>query len=81
MNRLKLYVNTLQGLAGGTLFYITFFEVLDKEKLSKGGMSGLLGFCFIFAGFAIMAAVNAMGKRDNFLTWIGSLRDQLVYQQ
>ena len=49
-------------MAGGTLFYITFFEVLDKEKLSKGGMSGLLGFCFIFAGFAIMAAVNAMGE-------------------
>ena len=52
----------IQGLAGGTLFYITFFEVLDKEKLSRGGMSGLLGFCFIFAGFAIMAAVNAMGE-------------------
>ena len=50
-------------MAGGTLFYITFFEVLDKEKLAKGGMSGLLGFCFIFAGFAIMAAVNAMGER------------------
>ena len=53
---------SFQGLAGGTLFYITFFEVLDKEKLSRGGMSGLLGFCFIFAGFAIMAAVNAMGE-------------------
>ena len=52
-----------QGMAGGTLFYITFFEVLDKDKLNKGGMSGLLGFCFIFAGFAIMAAVNAMGER------------------
>ena len=51
-----------QGMAGGTLFYITFFEVLDKDKLNKGGMSGLLGFCFIFAGFAIMAAVNAMGE-------------------
>jgi hypothetical protein len=36
--------------------------VLDKEKLSKGGMNGLLGFCFIFAGFAIMAATNAMGE-------------------
>ena len=53
-----------QGMAGGTLFYITFFEVLDKDKLNKGGMSGLLGFCFIFAGFAIMAAVNAMGEKE-----------------
>ena len=51
-------------MAGGTLFYITFFEVLDKEKLTKGGMNGLLGFCFIFAGFAIMAAVNAMGEGE-----------------
>ena len=41
--------------------------MLDKEKLSRGGMSGLLGFCFIFAGFAIMAAVNAMGE------WSGNL--------
>ena len=31
---------SFQGLAAGTLLYITFFEVLAKDKLSKYGMSG-----------------------------------------
>jgi hypothetical protein len=33
----------LQGLAGGTLLYITFFEVLSRDKLVKYGMTGFLG--------------------------------------
>jgi hypothetical protein len=33
----------LQGLAGGTLLYITFFEVLSRDKLVKYGMTGILG--------------------------------------
>ena len=38
-------IGILQGLAGGTLLYITFFEVLDRDKLSKLGLTSLYG-CF-----------------------------------
>ena len=52
----------LSGLAGGTLLYITFYEVLDREKLSKNGMTGLLGCLLIVAGFSAMAGLEAVGK-------------------
>lgn len=58
-----LVIGILQGMAGGTLLYITFFEVLEKEKLDKAGMSGLLGFCFLFLGFSLMAGISAIGKK------------------
>ena len=35
-----LVIGVLQGLAGGTLLYVTFFEVLDRERLKKYGMTG-----------------------------------------
>jgi hypothetical protein len=28
----------LQGLAAGTLLYVTFFEVLERDKLEKGSI-------------------------------------------
>merc|ERR1712061_367503 len=55
----------LQGLAGGTLLYITFFEVLDKEKLSKLGMSSLSCCFFVILGFAIMAGLEAAGGHSH----------------
>ena len=33
----NLLIGVMQGLAAGTLLYITFFEVLEKERLSKYG--------------------------------------------
>lgn len=54
-----LIVGVLQGLAAGTLLYITFFEVLEREKLEKVGMTGLLGTCLIILGFAFMAGLEA----------------------
>ncbi len=57
-------IGLLQGLAGGTLLYITFFEVLDKEKMSRVGMSGLLGCFLIILGFGIMAGLEAAGKAN-----------------
>ena len=56
-----LIIGVLQGLAAGTLLYITFFEVLARDKLSKYGMSGLLGAVAIILGFSVMAALEAMG--------------------
>jgi len=54
-----LVIGVLQGLAGGTLLYITFFEVLARDKLSKYGMSGLLGALAVMVGFTVMAAMEA----------------------
>ena len=55
-------IGLLQGLAGGTLLYITFYEVLDKEKLAKVGMTGLTGCLLIILGFGLMAGLEALGK-------------------
>jgi zinc transporter ZupT len=54
-----LVIGMLQGLAGGTLLYITFFEVLARDKLSKYGMSGLVGALAVIVGFTLMAAMEA----------------------
>lgn len=54
-----LAVGILQGLAGGTLLYITFFEVLAKDKLAKYGMTGMFGALMIMIGFISMAAMQA----------------------
>lgn len=54
-----LTVGILQGVAGGTLLYITFFEVLERDKLESVGMSGLLGAFLIIFGFAFMAGLEA----------------------
>ena len=57
-----LVIGLLQGLAGGTLLYITFYEVLDKEKLAKLGMTGLGGCLLLILGFSLMAGLEAVGK-------------------
>jgi hypothetical protein len=62
-----LVVGILQGLAGGTLLYITFFEVLEREKLEKIGMTGLMGCFLIILGFGLMAGLEAAGNKIMFL--------------
>ena len=57
-----LVIGLLQGLAGGTLLYITFYEVLDKEKLAKLGMTGLGGCLLLILGFSLMAGLEAAGR-------------------
>ena len=54
-------IGFLQALAGGTLLYIAFYEVLDREKLSKAKMTGLLGCLLITVGFFAMAGFEAVG--------------------
>ena len=56
-----LVIGVLQGLAAGTLLYITFFEVLARDKLAKYGMSGLLGALAVMIGFTLMAGIEAQG--------------------
>ena len=56
-----LIIGVLQGLAAGTLLYITFFEVLSRDKMDRYGMSGLLGAVNIILGFSVMAGLEATG--------------------
>jgi zinc transporter ZupT len=56
-----LLIGILQGLAAGTLLYITFFEVLARDKLTKYGMSGLAGALAVMLGFALMGGMEAAG--------------------
>jgi zinc transporter 1/2/3 len=56
-----LVVAVLQGIAGGTILYITFFEVLDREKRKETGC-GLVRIMFILIGFSVMVALQAIGE-------------------
>lgn len=51
---------TLQGLAAGTILYVTFFEVLDRER-KKDTAPGLLKLLFTIIGFSFMAMLEMFG--------------------
>ena len=75
-NGTKAYVIlTLQGLAAGTLLYITFYEVLDRQKLDKAGMTGCLGAFLIFFGFAIMAGLESLGMYKAMSCFLIQMQD------
>lgn len=52
---------TLQGLAAGTILYVTFFEVLDREK-KKDTAPGLLKLLCTLIGFFIMVVIELYGR-------------------
>ncbi|KAJ9579487.1 hypothetical protein L9F63_024405, partial [Diploptera punctata] len=56
-----LVVAVLQGIAGGTILYITFFEVLDREKRKETGC-GIMRIFFILLGFSVMVTLQAVGE-------------------
>jgi len=56
-----LAVAVLQGIAGGTILYITFFEVLDREKRKQTGC-GVMRLAFVLLGFSVMVALQALGE-------------------
>lgn len=56
-----LAVAVLQGIAGGTILYITFFEVLGREKRKQTGC-GIMRLAFILLGFSVMVALQALGE-------------------
>ncbi len=58
-----LAIGLLQGIAAGTLLYITFYEVLEKERLQKADMAGVMGALFVLLGFAVLTAIEASGRR------------------
>lgn len=50
----------LQGIAGGTLLYVTFFEILQREKANaKSGLAQLLA---IMIGFMFMISMQLLSK-------------------
>lgn len=52
---------TLQGLAAGTILYVTFFEVLDRER-KKDTAPGLLKLLLTMIGFFFMVMLEIFGK-------------------
>jgi len=52
-------VTVLQGLATGTLLYVVFFEVIEKERLK--GTSGIVQVTFVILGFLCMLAMESVG--------------------
>lgn len=46
----------LNGLAAGTLIYVVFFEILEKERQRKS--NGLVQVLFIIAGFLVMITIQ-----------------------
>lgn len=51
-------VAVLHGLAAGTLVYVVFFEILEKERSKK--TNGLLQVSFITFGFVVMILVSLL---------------------
>lgn len=59
----------LQGLASGTLLYVVFFEILQKDR--KGG---LLQYTAILVGFVIMFVITVFSKYNLlYLLWFSFL--------
>jgi len=61
-------VTVLQGLATGTLLYVVFFEVLEKERQKK--KNGLLQVIFVVLGFVVMVLVQLVehsGQEENLV--------------
>merc|ERR1711953_1540498 len=52
-------VTILQGLATGTLLYVVFFEVIEKER--QKGTSGLVQVSFLLLGCLVMLLMEYIG--------------------
>ncbi|XP_046391870.1 probable zinc transporter 12 [Ischnura elegans] len=57
-------VVVLQGMAAGTLLYVVFFEVLQRER-SHAPTSGLLHLLAILVGFGLMLGLQMLSGHDH----------------
>ena len=55
----------LQGMAAGTLLYVVFFEVLQRERANT--QSGIWQLVAIVAGFAVMFALQIISEYHFFI--------------
>ncbi|CAN7940272.1 unnamed protein product [Ixodes hexagonus] len=58
----SMVVAALNGIAAGTLIYVTFFEVLQRQKNDK--LSGLLQLLAVIMGFGLMLTMIAVLPHD-----------------
>jgi hypothetical protein len=63
----------LQGLAGGTLIYVAFFEVLERERTKPSNK--LMQWVTVLLGFLLMIGLEALSK--NFISLYQ--HQQLIY--
>lgn len=54
-----LTIGVLQGVAAGTLLYVTFLEVLERERRKHG--NGLIKLLAVFLGFILLSGLEALG--------------------
>jgi len=54
-----LVIAILQGIAAGTLLFVTFLEVIERERKKPG--HGLVKFFAIFIGFLLLSGMEALG--------------------
>ena len=54
-----LVIAILQGIAAGTLLYVTFLEVLERERQKPG--NGLIKLSAILVGFILLSSMEAIG--------------------
>ena len=64
LNLSNSLVGILTGLSTGSLLYITFFEILFREK-SNSKLSGLIQFMAVFTGFCLMAALQTFTEHEH----------------
>lgn len=71
---------TLQGLAAGTILYVTFFEVLDRER-KKDTAPGLLKLLLTMIGFFFMVVLEIFGKLEiNCCINLSNVKISLYYR-
>lgn len=58
-----LIIAILQGIAAGTLLYVTFLEVLERERRKSG--NGLIKLFSVFLGFILLSALEALSGHGN----------------
>lgn len=56
-----LTIGILQGIAAGTLLYVTFLEVLERERRKPG--NGLIKLLAVFLGFILLSGLEALGGK------------------
>ncbi|XP_075238594.1 zinc transporter ZIP1-like [Lycorma delicatula] len=64
LNSHSISIAVVQGLAAGTILYVTFFEVLTRERYERCS-SGLLAVLITLLGFLFMLALQLIGVHEH----------------
>lgn len=60
----NFFGSVLTAISTGSLLYITFYEILLREK-QLGRISGILQFTAVLSGFCLMATLQALTEHDH----------------